>query len=240
MSKKYTTSDFIRKSNIIHNNVYDYSKSQYVNDRTNLVIICGRHGEFNQVPNVHYRSGCPECGLLRRSNYRRNNVKELLDKFINKHGSKYDYSKMEYVKMKDKIMIHCNIHDIDFLQSPIKHLDSKTGGCPKCNSIGKGCLDKESFIEKSISVHGDRYDYSESIYVKSKKKVKILCKEHGLFEITPNSHLNGRGCPKCNRNGGIIENQWLDELNIPIHNRQSKIDNYYVDGIDLDNKIMTT
>lgn len=59
----------------------------------------------------------------------------------------------------------------------------------------------EQFIEKAISVHGDRYDYSLVNYVNTKTKVKIRCKTHGVFEQTPNSHTceKASGCPTCGR-----------------------------------------
>lgn len=55
----------------------------------------------------------------------------------------------------------------------------------------------ESFIQKAIEVHGDRYDYSQTVYISSKEKVSIICKEHGVFEQTHLSHLARSGCPKC-------------------------------------------
>jgi hypothetical protein len=58
-------------------------------------------------------------------------------------------------------------------------------------------VDTKSFIEKAISIHGNRYDYSFVDYVKSSIKVKIICKKHGVFFQRPNSHLAGKNCPKC-------------------------------------------
>lgn len=55
------------------------------------------------------------------------------------------------------------------------------------------------FIAKAKAIHGDRYDYSLVDYKRSRIKVKIICKEHGVFEQTPNNHLNGKGCEKCVR-----------------------------------------
>ena len=62
----------------------------------------------------------------------------------------------------------------------------------------------EQFIKESKTIHGDKYDYSKTVYNKAQKKVIITChltdkngNEHGDFEQTPNSHLCGRGCPKC-------------------------------------------
>ena len=58
-------------------------------------------------------------------------------------------------------------------------------------------LTTKQFIEKAKAVNGGEYDYSLVEYKNSKTKVKIICPIHGIFKQTPNSHLNGRGCPKC-------------------------------------------
>ena len=53
---------FINKSNEIHKNRYDYSKVEYVNNKTKVCIICPEHGEFWQRPDKHLRGcGCPKC-----------------------------------------------------------------------------------------------------------------------------------------------------------------------------------
>jgi len=36
-------------------------------------------------------------------------------------------------------------------------------------------------------------------YIKSDATVTIICKEHGEFEQTPESHLGGSGCEQCGR-----------------------------------------
>lgn len=53
------------------------------------------------------------------------------------------------------------------------------------------------FIEESIAVHGDRYDYSKSEYTLCKNKIIITCKEHGDINITADHHINGGGCTVC-------------------------------------------
>lgn len=55
----------------------------------------------------------------------------------------------------------------------------------------------EEFIELARQVHGDKYDYSKTVYVNKRSKVIITCPIHGDFEQNAHSHLNGRGCPKC-------------------------------------------
>jgi hypothetical protein len=56
---------------------------------------------------------------------------------------------------------------------------------------------KEQFIEKSIKIHGDKFDYSKVEYIGSHTKVCIICSEHGEFYQPPTNHLSGNGCPKC-------------------------------------------
>lgn len=55
----------------------------------------------------------------------------------------------------------------------------------------------EEFINKSNLIHNFKYDYSNSIYVNSKKNLTISCTIHGNFNLTPNSHYSGTGCSKC-------------------------------------------
>ncbi len=55
----------------------------------------------------------------------------------------------------------------------------------------------ENFIKKAKAVHKDSYDYERVIYINARTKVEVLCGIHGLFLISPDNHLRGRGCPKC-------------------------------------------
>lgn len=57
-----TLDSFIEESKKIHNNKYDYSKVEYVNNRIKVCIICPEHGEFWQIPHDHLQGhGCPKC-----------------------------------------------------------------------------------------------------------------------------------------------------------------------------------
>lgn len=55
----------------------------------------------------------------------------------------------------------------------------------------------EEIIERCKKAHGDRYDYSETVYVDSKTKIRIICKEHGPFEQWYHLHTKGSHCPEC-------------------------------------------
>lgn len=122
---------------------------------------------------------------------------EVIKRFKEVHGDRYDYSLVEYVNNSTKITIVCNEHG-EFLQIPADHKAGK--GCRKCGSknTGKKRLTTELFIARSIETHGNKYDYSQSIYVDAKTKVCICCKEHGSFWQLPFAHFgNKQGCPNC-------------------------------------------
>lgn len=72
---KLTIEEFIERSNKIHNNKYDYSKSLYINCRSKIDIICPKHGVFKQKADGHINGrGCPTC-----SNEENVNEIKLLD-----------------------------------------------------------------------------------------------------------------------------------------------------------------
>lgn len=58
-------------------------------------------------------------------------------------------------------------------------------------------LTTEDYIEKAIEVHGNQYDYSNTVYKTSREKTSITCYTHGTWECNPRDHLNGNGCPTC-------------------------------------------
>ena len=183
-----TLEEFITKAREVHGDVYDYSKVEYKNNRTKVWIICPEHGEFYQTPDIHLSGcGCPECAKLSTEDFIRNARKV--------HGSEYDYSKVIYTRSTDKVLIICPKHG-EFRQTASSHLAGT--GCPKC-ATEKCKLTKEQFINNSKYMHGDLYDYSEVNYVNSHTPVTIICKQHGRFNQLPSNHMQGAGCPLCNK-----------------------------------------
>ncbi len=60
----HSTKEFIEKSNIIFNNKYDYSKTNYINNKSKVIIICSKHGVFEQRPDDHLNGhGCKFCKI---------------------------------------------------------------------------------------------------------------------------------------------------------------------------------
>jgi hypothetical protein len=66
--------------------------------------------------------------------------------------------------------------------------------------MGRKKLTNEEFIRRAIGVHGNKFDYKNTVYNKLDEKVSILCPNHGVFYQNAADHLNGNGCSKCSGN----------------------------------------
>jgi Zn finger protein HypA/HybF involved in hydrogenase expression len=199
MTQRKTTEEFIQQAIAVHGDKYDYSLAEHVNAKTKVKIICPLHGLFEQTPDGHINSayGCYDCGIKTASSKRKRTTKEFIRQAKAIHGDKYDYSQTEYINVKSSLKINCPVHGL-FWQTPEGHLTGR--GCRKCGiktASSKRRKKTECFIEEAKSVHGERYDYSKTEYIKAKIKVKIVCPSHGVFEQEPSNHLCGKGCPKC-------------------------------------------
>ena len=196
--KKNTLEDFIKKSQQIHNNKYDYSKVEYINNRTKVCIICPEHGEFWQTPHSHLSGcGCCKCKYDQSKQRLLLTTEDFINKAIQIHGDKYTYSKVNYIGAEEKVCIICPKH-VEFLQRPSWHLS--VYGCPKCYDERRGANlrdDLTTFISKAKQIHGDKYDYSKVKYINSRTEICIICPEHGEFWQTPHNHLKGQNCPLC-------------------------------------------
>ena len=125
-------------------------------------------------------------------------------------NSKYDYIRI--YKKYDKYQffeISCKTHGI-FEKKNQNHI-KKQQGCPLCSKPSK--LTKQMFIDKSINTHGIKYDYSQVEYSNNRIKVKILCREHGIFEQSPNNHIKGQGCPTCSNRNKVTNTIFIVKAN---------------------------
>jgi hypothetical protein len=196
-----TNEQFIEQCVETHGDRYDYSKVQYVHKDKKVIIICAEHGEFQQCANSHKRgSGCRLCSLDTRSNdHTRLTTEGFIEQCREIHGDRYDYSRVEYIRGSDRVVIICALHG-EFVQIARNHKNLKHG-CPSCGALDstkKQMASVETFIERATQVHGDKYDYSEVVYDGCNRVVSIICPEHGQFEQKPYNHVNrGGGCCKC-------------------------------------------
>ena len=145
------------------------------------------------VPQYHYTEGDNKMP-----------AKLTQEEFINKsmviHGLKYDYSKVEFANVRSKVKIICKRHG-GFEQVADSHLHGH--GCKECR-IENSRWSQSEFIKECRKIHGNKYDYSLSLYDGFLKKITIVCKKHGKFQQSPSHHLHGWGCQKC----GIDSCKW--------------------------------
>ncbi len=202
--KKQTIDNIIHKFNSIHDNKYNYNLIKYINSKTKIEIICPIHGIFKQTPSDHVSGhGCPKCSINKNANNKRNDLISLLKKANIIHNKKYDYSLIKnHINMHQKQNIICKKHGI-FNISLHSHINKKRG-CKLC-AIENRMDTIETFIKKANIIHNNKYNYNSSDYINSKIKIKIICPKHGEFFQSPNYHLLGSGCPKCNSSKGEIK-----------------------------------
>ena len=190
--RKLTTKDFIDRASSVHGDKYGYAFSVYQSSKAKVLIHCPEHGMFEQEANSHIQgAGCPYCSL----NSRTSNKDVFITKAIGVHGYKYEYNDVDYINDATKVIVNCKLHGV-FLVSPNNHLQGK--GCPRCSGKNKTT---KIIIDEFNKIHCNKYNYSSVKYKGAKNKVKIQCKQHGYFEMTPDNHLNGHGCPGCANHG---------------------------------------
>lgn len=125
--------------------------------------------------------------------------------------------------------------------------------------MGRKRKNIEDFILEATKIHNGKYLYDDLKYFGANIKTTFFCKEHGVFQQTPNVHLRGHGCPKCglelvkrnntsntkyfiNKASGIHNNKYdytkaryvrnKDYITItcPIHGDFKQIARYHIDG----------
>lgn len=195
--------DFINYCNHIHNHKYDYSKVEYVNNYTHVLVGCSAHNlEWRVLPNSHMRgNGCRECANEAISKKLRRSFDDYLIMFKNVHGDIFDFSKSEYKGSKEPILVICE-KGHEWWVAPQKLVDGAK--CSYCLGRHKT---REEFIEQSNIENNFKYTYENVVYINNHTKVSVTCPIHGDFLVTPMNHAKKgqpRGCPACSRSRGEL------------------------------------
>lgn len=198
MAKVLTTEKFIQKAKKIHGDKYDYSRSSYQGGKLKIEIICKIHGSFSQIASNHLMGAvCKKCSYNLRSKIKLLNTDQFIKRVEKIHNYKYDYSLVNYENTYGNINIICKEHGV-FNQRANDHINGC--GCPICKKelvSNKLRADTSIILEKCNKIHNNKYIYNFDKYKNNKCKISITCNKHGVFLQSINSHLKGRGCPKC-------------------------------------------
>ena len=187
---------FVTEAKKRHGDKFNYDKTEPKGACSKVIVNCPVHGDYEVTANGHLLYDCYECSPRKKKG-----LKTFLERAREKHGGKYDYSLVNYKRTDEKVKIICEKHGI-FEQKPSSHLEY---GCAKCGH-DKKLNSTETFIDKAVKLHGDRYDYSLVNYTGARDYVKIICKFHGEFEQEARVHLMGCHCQKC-ANGMISDSK---------------------------------
>lgn len=213
IDKEKEKSKFIERANKIHNNKYEYNLVNYINNKTNVKIVCSMHGVFEQRPDLHLQGqGCPVCGNIKKSKSQRIPIEEFIKRARSIHNNKYGYSLVNYINNAIKIKIICPEHGV-FAQTPNKHLQGN--GCPKCAGRNRTTEEAVNDIE---SLYPNIYDLSKFEYINATTDSLVCCKKHNYWfkdnyhNLTTNTN---RKC--CCKEWQSNPNIYIKEL-LDIHN----------------------
>ena len=215
---KHTNEEFIQKSKDMYgDDTWIYDKVEYINENTEVILICREHGEFKVKPVQHLNKylmvACPYCkGKVNIEKI----FKELKEKYDDNIHTIVSYRQDNKKRYKYFIKVHCNFHG-DF-EIRLDHLlNRKVGICGKCNIINskfnlmadnafyneitkRVSNEKYNFIWNAIQIYGyDKYYYDSVEIIDRNTEVKIFCNNHkGYFYVTPFKFLHKRlGCKRC-------------------------------------------
>lgn len=198
-ARRSNTEEFIAKAKNVHgHDTYDYSRVEYKNSRTKVIIGCKKHGWFEQTPETHLGGGgCPKCANERM--HTPMTTEEWVAKAKKAHpNDNYDYSLVVYRGPFEKVRIICPIHG-EFTQVAAYHLSGN--GCRQCGyeKVRSSLRDsEEDFVQKAGIIHDHKYTYDHVVYVNNHTPVDVTCPKHGDFKVLPYNHLYAKsGCPKC-------------------------------------------
>ena len=124
-------------------------------------------------------------------------------------GDKLDLSRVEYVALQKPVTVICRKDGTVFEMRPQSILFGRSG-CPKCPKRPR--LTTEEFISRCKAKHGERFDYSNTVYTTMKDKVSVRCIEHDLvFDQLPQQHMKGGvGCPQCHGQTPITVKSFIE------------------------------
>jgi G:T-mismatch repair DNA endonuclease (very short patch repair protein) len=131
MTKTNTKDAFIEKSNLRHNNRYNYDNVVYITNKKKVLVGCPEHGDFWIRPDAHICGrGCRKCSYVSRFvKGKSTRASNYVSKCKEVHGDVYDYTKTFYKTATEKVTITCKKHG-EYKITPSNHLAGS--GCKLC------------------------------------------------------------------------------------------------------------
>lgn len=210
---------FINKiEKIFGKNTFDYSKLNYQGAHNNVTLICKKCNNIEtKAPSVWYRGfGCLKCqgNIVGKKLPTTENFIERAKKV---HGSKYDYNKVIYTGISNKVEIICPKHG-SFFQEPNVHVNMKCN-CPECN-VSKG----EEAISIWLNNQNINYIFQYKIKINNSyhyydfylPKYNILIEYNGLQHYQSVKYFGGQKTFKYLQERDKTKKEYCEQNNIQL------------------------
>ena len=203
---------FIYLSNKKHDNKYRYDKVIYINNKTDVIITCDKHGDFKQRPDNHIAgAGCTNC------NYKLSN-NDFIEKCREIHNNRYIYDKTLYNGYRSYITIKCKKHGY-FNQLARIHINGF--GCPKCSeSLGETKI-YNFLVERGVSFERQK-KFDDCKNINNLKfdfflpKYNMCIEYNGLQHYTPIDFFGGEESYKLQLKLDKIKLEYCNANNIKL------------------------
>lgn len=199
-----TSADWISRAKEKHPE-FDYSKTEYINNKTKVTVICPIHGEISVWPKLFMSQDnpCSQCRIEKSTQKRSKDLWGRIEEIYRDKDYTIITSKDTTITSNNHIDVLCNKHNCVFKPSVSNILKAKCG-CPQCGierNADRQRLTLNEVIDRIQQVHGARYDFSliREAPKNTDTKIPLICKKHGKFYTTIHSVSMGRGCPECGR-----------------------------------------
>ena len=184
-------SDFVKKAREIHGDKYTYMESSWNGTASLVSAICPHHGEITLMPSSHLNGS--ECLYCARA-LKEDKVEDVPEFEVLDVNYKL-ISNVDSVITNSVYTFNCSKHG-NYNTTYLKYLNNFYHGCLECANDGIR-KDFDSFVKETSETHSGKYKYIKPEFMNRNQKVKIICPDHGEFEMLPYNHAIGQGCPQC-------------------------------------------
>lgn len=200
---------FLKKARAMYPD-YDFSRVEYKDRETHIVVVCPVHGEFKIRPRTlligekgQKPHGCWKCNNLIPPYEKKLTLDTFKNRMHELYGDKYTFVWSDYKNKQSMIRFTCKEHG-DQLRSVTGLLDGK--GCAYCN----GKFYPPDWIKNARAVHGEKYEYDESRPPqRATDIIRYKCPVHGWQETRYDCHVQqGHGCALC---AGVLTKMPVEE-----------------------------
>lgn len=200
---------FLKKARAMYPD-YDFSRVEYKDRETHIVVVCPLHGEFKIRPRTlligekgQKPHGCWKCNNLIPPYENKLTLDTFKNRMHELYGDKYTFVWSDYKNKQSMIRFTCKEHG-EQRRSVTGLLDGK--GCAYCN----GKFYPPDWIKNARAVHGEKYEYDESRPPRlASDYIRYKCPVHGWQETRYDCHVKqGCGCALC---VGVVNKLSADE-----------------------------